>query len=361
MKAAQQMLVDWENGEPEVIDLWKSMNGWVYKGFDSTYRKIGVDFDKTYYESEVYLLGKQMIDEGLKKGVFLKKDDGSVWIDLTKDGLDEKIVQRRDGTAVYITQDIGLAALKQKEFNADVSIYVVGNEQDYHFKVLKLICEKLAIEGADGIHHLSYGMVELPSGRMKTREGTVVDADDIIDEMEQISARHTQELGKVKDFTEEELKSLYDTIGLGALKFFLLRVDPKKKMLFNPEESIQFHGFTGPFIQYTYARTRSILRRQLPVSEKVGDTLLNAEKKIIVELEKFPLMIAQAADEMNPSVIATYVFRLAQNFNSFLTELQVLNAETEEKKELRLQIAQFTANVIREAMALLGIGVPERM
>jgi arginyl-tRNA synthetase len=361
MRAAQQMLVDWEAGRPEVMQLWKKMNGWVYEGFDATYARIGADFDKTYYESEVYLLGKQMVEEGLQKGVFYKKDDGSVWIDLTKEGLDEKIVQRKDGTAVYITQDIGLAKLKQREYGADVSIYVVGNEQDYHFKVLKLIAEKLKIEGAEGIHHLSYGMVELPSGRMKTREGTVVDADDIIDEMERISAGHTQELGKVKDFDDAGLLDLYNTIGLGALKFFLLRVDPKKKMLFNPEESIDFHGFTGPFIQYTYARTRSILRREMPESGKMSDTLLPAEKKMIVELEKFPVMIGQAAVEMNPSVIAIYAFRLAQTFNSFLTDLRVLTAETEEKKELRLQVAQMTANVIAAAMRLLGIKVPERM
>jgi arginyl-tRNA synthetase len=361
MKAAQQMLVDWEAGKPEVIRLWKKMNAWVYSGFDATYAHIGADFDKTYYESDVYLLGKEMVEDGLEKGVFYKKDDGSVWIDLTKEGLDEKIVQRKDGTAVYITQDIGLADLKQREYGADLSIYVVGNEQDYHFKVLKLIAQKLEIEGAEGIHHLSYGMVELPSGRMKTREGTVVDADDIIEEMEKISAGHTQELGKVKDFDDAGLLELYNTIGLGALKFFLLRVDPKKKMLFNPEESIDFHGFTGPFIQYTYARTRSILRREMPESGKMSDTLLPAEKKMIVELEKFPLMISQAAAEMNPSVIAIYVFRLAQAFNSFLTDLRILTAETEEKKELRLQIAQMTANVIASAMRLLGIKVPERM
>jgi arginyl-tRNA synthetase len=361
MKAAQQMLVDWEAGKPEVIALWKQMNGWVYEGFDATYARIGADFDKTYYESEVYLLGKKMVEEGLEKGVFYRKDDGSVWIDLTKEGLDEKIVQRKDGTAVYITQDIGLANLKQREYGADVSIYVVGNEQDYHFKVLKLIAQKLKIDGAEGIHHLSYGMVELPSGRMKTREGTVVDADDIIDEMEKISAGHTQELGKVKDFDDAGLLELYNTIGLGALKFFLLRVDPKKKMLFNPEESIDFHGFTGPFIQYTYARTRSILRREMPEKGKMSDDLLPGEKKMIVELEKFPLMISQAAMEMNPSVIAIYAFRLAQTFNSFLTDLRILTAETEEKKELRLQIAQMTANVIAAAMRLLGIKVPERM
>jgi arginyl-tRNA synthetase len=361
MKDARQMLVDWEAGNSEVIHLWKKMNDWVYQGWDETYKRIGSDFDKTYYESSVYLLGKQMVEEGLRKGVFYKKEDGSVWIDLTADGLDEKIVQRRDGTAVYITQDIGLVELKQKEFSSDLSIYVVGNEQDYHFKVLKLIAQKLKIEGADGIHHLSYGMVELPTGRMKTREGTVVDADEIIDEMESISARHTQDLGKVKDFTDMELNDLYSTIGMGALKFFLLRVEPKKKMMFNPEESIDFHGFTGPFIQYTYARTRSILRREDPLNEKIGDTLLAAEKKIILELEKYPLIIQQAAEEMNPSVIAAYVFRLAQGFNSFLSELKVLTAETEEKKELRLQIAQFTANIVQSAMGLLGIKVPERM
>lgn len=361
MKDAQQMLVDWEAGKPEVIELWSKMNGWVYEGFDATYKRIGCDFDKTYYESEVYLLGKQMVEEGLKKNVFYKKDDGSVWIDLTKDGLDEKIVQRKDGTAVYITQDIGLVELKQKEFSSDISIYVVGNEQDYHFKVLKLIAQKLEIAGADGIHHLSYGMVELPGGRMKTREGTVVDADDIIDEMESIAAKHTLDLGKVKDFSEEELKELYTTIGLGALKFFLLRVDPKKKMLFNPEESIDFHGFTGPFIQYTYARTKSILRKELPLDEKIGDSLLSAEKKIIIELEKYPQIIKEAADEMNPSVIANYIFRVAQQFNSFLTELKVITAESEEKRELRLQICRFAAHVISDAMGLMGIRVPERM
>ena len=361
MKEAQQMLVDWEAGEEDVIGLWKKMNEWVYKGFDQTYKRIGSDFDKTYYESNVYLLGKRMVEDGLKKGVFYKKDDGSVWIDLTADGLDEKIVQRKDGTAVYITQDIALVDLKHKDFDAEQSIYVVGNEQDYHFKVLKLIAQKLGIEGADGIHHLSYGMVELPSGRMKTREGTVVDADDIIDEMESISAKHTLELGKVKDFTEEELKQLYTTIGLGALKFFLLRVDPKKKMVFNPEESIDFHGFTGPFIQYTYARTKSILRREKPSYGGRGNTLLPIEKQLIIDLEKYPVIISQAADEMNPSVIASYAFKLAQSFNSFLTELKVLTAETLEKKELRLQLAQFTANMLASAMGLLGIRVPERM
>lgn len=361
MKAAQQMLVDWEAGQPEVLELWRKMNGWVYEGFEATYRRIGSDFDKTYYESEVYLSGKKMVEEGLRKGVFFQKEDGSVWIDLTAEGLDEKIVQRRDGTAVYITQDIGLVEKKQQEFGADLNIYVVGNEQDYHFKVLKLIARKLNIEGAEGLHHLSYGMVELPSGRMKTREGTVVDADELIDEMEDISARHTRELGKVNDFSSDELQALYTTIGLGALKFFLLRVDPRKKMVFNPEESIDFHGFTGPFIQYTYARTRSILRKEEPSGAATGDSLLPAEKKIIVELEKLPVIVSEAAAEMDPSMIAGYAFRLAQSFNSFLNELRILTAESPAKKELRLQIARSTAEVIRFSMHLLGIRVPERM
>jgi len=363
MKMAQQMLVDWEAGKPEVIDLWKKMNSWVYAGFDITYKRIGSDFDKVYYESETYILGKQLVEQGLKKGVFIKKDDGSVWIDLTADGLDEKIVQRKDGTAVYITQDIGLAVNKYEEYKCDQSIYVVGDEQNYHFKVLKLICEKLGLPSAKGIYHLSYGMVELPTGRMKTREGTVVDADDIIDEMVNVAEQKTIELGKVKDFTTEELKELYDTIGLGALKFFLMRVDPKKRMLFNPEESIDFHGFTGPFIQYTHARIKSILRKErINTSSIDSDTgLLPLEKELLVSLEEYDAIIEQAAQEHNPSVIANYVFSIAKNFNSFYTELSVTNAESEEKKQLRLRLCQMTANIIASGMQLLGIKVPERM
>ncbi|MFM2146618.1 MAG: hypothetical protein RL732_1454, partial [Bacteroidota bacterium] len=317
MKAAQQMLVDWEAGKPEVIELWKMMNAWVYDGFAVTYARIGSDFDKTYYESETYLLGKEMVEKGLKKGVFTQDEDGSVWIDLTQDGLDRKIVRRKDGTAVYITQDIGLAERKQKEFGADLSIYVVGDEQNYHFKVLKLICNKLGLPSAEGIFHLSYGMVELPSGRMKTREGTVVDADDIVDEMESIAAQHTEALGKVKDFSESELKQLYHTLGLGALKFFLLRVDPKKRMIFNPEESIDFHGFTGPFVQYTYARIRSILRKATAAGVDTTVPLAPLERNLIRELEKYPQRIEEACQEMNPSVIANYLFHLAKSFNNF--------------------------------------------
>lgn len=362
MKAAQQMLVDWEAGKPEVIDVWNKMNGWVYEGFDTTYKRIGSDFDRTYYESETYILGKKMVEEGLAKNVFQKREDGSVAIDLTSDGLDEKVVQRKDGTAVYITQDIGLAIEKYNEYKCDESIYVVGDEQNYHFKVLKLICEKLGLPSAEGIYHLSYGMVELPSGKMKSREGTVVDADDLVDEMVRISSEHTEALGKVKDFTPEELKELYLMLGLGALKFFLLRVDPKKKMIFNPEESIDFHGFTGPFVQYTHARIRSILRKeQAETSAAIGNTLLPLEKELLVHLERYSMTIEQAVAEHNPSLIAIYVFDLAKLFNSFYAEHSVTQAESTEKKQLRLKLCQMTANVIKSGMGLLGINVPERM
>jgi len=362
MQQAQQMLVDWEAGKPEVIELWKKMNSWVYAGFDVTYKRIGSDFDKTYYESDTYLLGKDLVAFGLKKAVFFQKEDGSVWIDLTADGLDEKIVRRRDGTAVYMTQDIGLAVKKYEEYKCNKSIYVVGNEQDYHFKVLKLICQKLELPAADGIFHLSYGMVELPSGRMKTREGTVVDADDMIDEMVNVSKQKTEELGKVKDFTPGELKDLFDTIGLGALKFFLLRVDPKKKMLFNPDESIDFHGFTGPFIQYTHARIKSILRKEeIVANTDFKQLLLPLEKGLLIILEQYTATIEQAASEYNPSLVANYVYAVAKTFNSFYTEHSVANAESEEKKQLRLRLCQMTANIISSAMGLLGIKVPERM
>jgi arginyl-tRNA synthetase len=364
MKETQQMLLDWEAGKPEVIELWKTMNSWVYAGFDKTYKSIGSDFDKVYYESNTYLLGKDLVEKGLAKNVFYKKDDGSVWIDLTSDGLDEKIVQRRDGTSVYITQDIGLAEQRYEEYKANESIYVIGDEQNYHMKVLKLICQKLGLPSADGIYHLSYGMVELPTGKMKSREGTVVDADDLVAEMIAISKQKTEELGKVKDFTETELVELYKTIGLGALKFFLLRVDPKKKMIFNPEESIDFHGFTGPFIQYTHARIKSILRKaenvasyQLPVTGE----LMKLEKEVIKHIELFPATIAESAQEHDPSKVAIYIFNLAQLFNSFYAQHSIANAESEEKKILRLQIAALSAQVIKTGMKVLGIDVPERM
>jgi arginyl-tRNA synthetase len=362
MKAAQQMLIDWEAGVPEVIELWRRMNSWVYAGFDITYRRIGSDFDKIYYESQTYLLGKDMVEMGLEKKVFFKKDDGSVWIDLIPDGLDEKIVQRSDGTSVYITQDIGLVEEKYEEYHAELSIYVVADEQNYHFKVLKLICQKLELPSAKGIYHLSYGLVELPSGRMKTREGTVVDADDIIDEMTGIAAKHTEELGKVEDFSKEERVELYDIIGLGALKFFLIRVDPKKRMVFNPDESIDFQGFTGPFIQYTHARIKSILRKEA-IGEYPGKSaaLLPLEKQLLIVLEKYGLLVRQACAEMNPSLVVNYVYSVAKIFNSFYSEHSVSRAETEEKKQLRLRICVMTANIIRSSMSLLGIKVPERM
>ena len=365
MKATQQMLLDWEDGKPDVMELWRTMNGWVYAGFDVTYNNIGADFDKIYYESDTYLLGKDIVQQGMDKKVFYQKEDSSIWIDLTADGLDEKIVQRSDGTSVYITQDIGLALQKYEQYGIDQSIYVIGNEQNYHMKVLQLICEKLGMPNAGNIYHLSYGMVELTSGKMKSREGTVVDADDIVEEMLSTSQQHTEELGKVKDFTEEELKVLYNTIGLGAMKFYLLRVDPKKTMVFNPAESIDFHGFTGPFVQYTYARIQSILRKQqgntAAANEGIGNELLKAEKEVIILAEQYPAIVEQAAEEHNPSVIANYVFNLAKTFNSFYAEHSIANAETELKKQLRLKISQFTANIIKSGMAMMGIAVPERM
>jgi arginyl-tRNA synthetase len=362
MEKTQQMLVDWENGKPEVMDLWTKMNNWVYKGFDETYKRIGSDFDKTYYESQTYLLGRKFVDIGLERGVFFRKDDGSVWIDLSADGLDEKLVLRKDGTSVYITQDLGLAQQKYEEYPYDQSIYIIADEQIYHMKVLKLILQKLGMPYADGIFHLSYGMVELPGGRMKSREGTVVDADDLINEMIAIAAKHTTESGKVKDFTEEELKELYDIIALGALKFFLLRVDPKKKMIFNPEESIDFHGFTGPFVQYTHARIKSILRKAggAPGYSTSG-SLLKLEKDLLVLLEQYSTVVEDAAKEFNPASLAGYAFNVAKTFNSFYTEHSVMNAESEEKKVLRLKLCERTAETIKHAMGLLGIRVPERM
>lgn len=369
MRATQQMLLDWEAGKPEVIALWKRMNEWVYKGFEVTYKHIGADFDKIYYESDTYLLGKKFVEEGLKKDVFFKKEDGSVWIDLSTEGLDEKLVLRKDGTSVYITQDLGLADEKFEDFQYKDSIYIIGDEQNYHMKVLKLILKKLQKPYADGIYHLSYGMVDLPTGRMKSREGTVVDADDLVDEMVSIAATHTEDLGKVAGFTKSELLELHDTIGLGALKFYLLRVDPKKRMIFNPEESIDFHGFTGPFVQYTHARIKSILRKEKAdptygianAAETSIRTLLPLEKELIILLEQFQTMLEQAAEEHNPSVVATYIFTVAKTYNTFYAEHSVINAESVDKKQLRLQLSEMTANIIASATHLLGIKVPERM
>jgi arginyl-tRNA synthetase len=367
MKKTQQMLLDWEQGKPEVRALWSEMNGWVYKGFDETYKRIGSDFDHTFYESNTYLLGKDFVQEGLQKNILFKKEVGSVWVDLADKNLDEKLVLRGDGTSVYITQDIGLAKQKFEKYHLDKSIYVIGDEQLYHMKVLKEIIRKLGMPFADDIFHLSYGMVELTTGKMKSREGTVVDADDLVNEMVATAEKHTEELGKVKDFTKEELKELYETLGLGAMKFYLLRVDPKKRMIFNPEESIDFHGFTGPFVQYTYARIQSILRKvgdeQSSISNQQSamDKLLPLERQLIIFLEKYGNTISEAGSEMNPSIIANYVFNLAKLFNSFYTEHSVANAESDEKKELRLALSIMTASVIKSALQLLGIHVPDRM
>lgn len=362
MKATQQLLQDWEAGKPEVLALWNRMNQWVYEGFEETYNKIGADFDKTYYESKTYLLGKKFVEQGLTDGVFYKKEDGSIWIDLTPAGLDEKLVLRKDGTSVYITQDLGLAEQKFQEFQYEQSIYVIADEQNYHMKVLQLILQKLNKPYANGIYHLSYGMVELPSGKMKSREGTVVDADDLIAEMIEVARTKTEELGKVKDFDAEELQKLYHTLALGALKFYLLRVDPKKKMIFNPQESIDFQGFTGPFIQYTYARIQSILRKESPTASlSMENKLEKEEKELLITVEQFPAILEQAVAEHNPSVVALYVFTVAKLFNSFYTQHSIISAPTDATRQLRLRLAALTATVIKRSMTLLGIEVPSRM
>ncbi len=367
LQAAQAMLLKWENGDKEIVDLWKTMNGWVYAGFETTYKTLGVDFDKYYYESNTYLLGKDTVAGGLAQGVFFKKEDGSVWIDLTADGLDQKLVLRADGTSVYITQDIGTADLKYQDFKMDTSIYVVGNEQDYHFKVLKLIMQKLGRPYANGIHHFSYGMVDLPSGKMKSREGTVVDADDLMDDMIEHAKEQTEALGKIDDFTEEEKTVLYKTIGLGALKFFLLRVDPKKRILFDPKESIDLHGFTGPFVQYTYARTRSILRKASQQSTLDNESLnINyqihaTEKELIKVLYKYEIILEESCKEMNPAKLIDYSYEVAKTYNKFYNDCPILAAEKEEQKKFRLQLTQQTGNIIKKCFEIVGIDVPERM
>jgi arginyl-tRNA synthetase len=362
IKEAQEMLLQWEAGDDAVIDLWQKMNGWVYEGFGETYKKLGVAFDKYYYESNTYLLGKDIVEEGLASGVFFKKDDGSVWIDLTEDGLDQKLVLRADGTSVYITQDMGTAQLKYDDYQMDESIYVVGNEQDYHFKVLFLILEKLGKTWAKGLYHLSYGMVDLPSGKMKSREGTVVDADDLIAEMERTAKQVTEELGKINDFSEEEKEQLYHTIGMGALKYFLLKVDPKKRLLFDPNESVDFQGHTGPFIQYTHARIKSVLNRAIITGIATEPTELAPEERdLIVTLTQFPETIKQAAAAHNPGAIANYVYEIAKAYNKFYHEHSILQAEDELVKQFRLQLSAAAAKVIGKGMNLLGIEVPERM
>ena len=373
MQQAQIMLQQWEAGNHEVRHLWSTMNNWVYKGFDETYKRLGIDFDKMYYESETYLLGKDLVEEGLAKGVLFRKPDNSIWIDLTADGLDEKLLLRGDGTSVYMTQDLGTARLKYDDYQMEQSIYVVADEQNYHFKVLQLILKKLQEPCADGIFHLSYGMVELPHGRMKSREGTVVDADDLIDETIGAAAEQTANSGKLKDMPAEDLQALYNMLGIGAMKFFLLRVDPKKRMVFDPRESIDLHGFTSVFVQYAHARIKSILREVAPDTDKLEGychkgSLLPLEKELILLNEQYESVLEEALKEMSPSVIANYVFQLAQQFNSFYAEkvegkytYSVQDAETPEKQKLRTQIVMLTARTIAKSMKLLGIDVPERM
>ena len=366
--AAQEMLRQWEAGDPEVMKLWKQMNGWVYDGFAVTYKNLGVDFNSYYYESNTYLLGKDIVEQGLQKGVFFKKEDGSVWCDLTADGLDEKLVLRADGTSVYITQDMGTAIQRVKDY-PDVKgmVYTVGNEQDYHFKVLFLILKKLGYNWASHLYHLSYGMVDLPSGKMKSREGTVVDADDLIAEMEQTAKVISQELGKLDGYTEAQKEDLYHTIGLGALKYYILKVDPKKRILFDPKESIDFQGNTGPFIQYTYARIQSILRKYAETNNSKEitviqpDALQEKEKNLLKSITLFPSIVQDAADNYSPAVVANYVYDLVKDFNSFYQNVSILGEEDTNKRHFRVALSKKIGEIIAESFKMLGIQVPERM
>ena len=363
---AQEMLRQWEAGDNQVVGLWEMMNNWVYEGFEQSFKNIGVDFDKNYYESDTYLLGKDVVEQGLEKGVFYKKEDGSVWIDLTPDGLDEKLVLRKDGTSVYITQDIGTAIQRVKDF-PDVGgmVYTVGNEQDYHFKVLFLILKKLGFEWAESLYHLSYGMVDLPSGKMKSREGTVVDADDLMEEMTATAKNISEELGKLDGYSDEEKAKLYKTIGLGALKYYILKVDPKKRILFNPEESVDFAGNTGPFIQYTYARVQSLIRKaDFDFSNALGTDEINLhekEKELLKIVAQYPDVIQAAADSHSPALVANYVYDLVKEYNSFYQTVPVLGSEVMNEKVFRIQLSKKVGDTIKSAFGLLGIDVPERM
>lgn len=368
MLAAQDMLRKWESGDKEVVELWTKMNQWVYQGFNETYKRMGVLFDKFYYESETYLLGKDIVEEGLANGVFYKKEDGSVWVDLSDEGLDEKLVLRADGTSVYITQDLGTADLKYRDYGFNKSVYVVGNEQDYHFDVLFKIMKKLQRPFGEGLYHLSYGMVDLPTGKMKSREGTVVDADDLMQEMIDTAATHTKELGKIDGFSDEQARELYETLGMGALKYFLLKVDPKKRMLFNPQESIEFQGNTGPFIQYSHARIASIIRKadQIGVDYKNADytpieKLEDAEQELIIALNDFEKKIKIAGEELSPSVVAQYLFDLAKEYNRFYAELPIFNEDNKLVQTFRVALSVQVAKTIKRGMQLLGVKVPDRM
>ena len=368
MVEAQQMLKRWEDGDKEVRDLWEKMNGWVYAGFDETYRRLGVGFDKVYYESQTYLLGKELVQKGLDMGVLFRKEDGSVWCDLTADGLDQKLLLRRDGTSVYMTQDLGTALLRHNEFGAERLIYVVGNEQDYHFKVLKLVLGKLGFDWADKVYHLSYGMVELPNGKMKSREGTVVDADDLIDEMERTAEEMSRDHGKNDDLSPEEQKRLYHMLALGALKYFILKVDPTKNMLFNPAESIDFNGNTGPFIQYTHARIRSIVRKAEEGGLKTGFELQDEglqlgekERGVVKTLFALPATVKSAAAAYSPAMVANYAYELAKAFNSFYQDTPILREENQNLRRFRVTLCAFVATALKNTMDILGIEVPERM
>lgn len=365
---AQEMLRKWEDQDPEVLSLWKKMNDWVYAGFNSTYQRMGVDFDASYYESNTYLLGKDIVEEGLAKGVFFKKENGSVWVDLTEEGLDEKLVLRGDGTSVYITQDMGTADLKYQDYQINKSVYVVGNEQDYHFDVLFKIMRKLGRSYGPGLYHLSYGMVDLPTGKMKSREGTVVDADELMEEMVATAAHHTKELGKIEGFTEAQATELYEMLGMGALKYFLLKVDPKKRMLFNPQESIEFQGNTGPFIQYSHARIAAILRKaeqigvDLSVESFANLTELAETESILIQLlNDFERRIKLAAEDYSPAILAQYLFDLAKEYNRFYADLPIFHEKDQQLQAFRVALSLQTAKTIKRGMSLLGIHVPERM
>ena len=372
IKEAHDMLVKWEQGDKEVRALWEKMNSWVYAGFDETYKKMGVAFDKIYYESQTYLRGKAKVEEGLEKGLFFRKDDGSVWADLTNDGLDQKLLLRSDGTSVYMTQDIGTAEMRFQDYPIDKMIYVVGNEQNYHFQVLSLLLDRLGFKWGKDLVHFSYGMVELPNGKMKSREGTVVDADDLMQLMVDDAYKTSMELGKFDDMTEEERREIARIVGMGALKYFILKVDARKNMLFNPEESIDFNGNTGPFIQYTYARIQSILRRSsgvqefrssdnTPVTPATPELLNSKEVDLIQKMNEYPAAVEQAGKDYSPSGIANYCYELTKLFNQFYHDYSILNEPDEQKKAVRLMLARNVAKIIRSGMGLLGIEVPERM
>lgn len=366
MLEAQSMLKRWEEGDKDIRNLWTKMNGWVYAGFDETYQKMGVGFDKVYYESNTYLLGKELVQKGLDLGVLFRKEDGSVWCDLTADGLDQKLLLRKDGTSVYMTQDLGTALLRHNDFGANQLIYVVGNEQDYHFKVLKLILGKLGFDWADNVYHLSYGMVELPNGKMKSREGTVVDADDLIEEMEHTAEEMSNEHGKNEDLSPEQRQNLYHMLALGALKYFILKVDPTKNMLFNPAESIDFNGNTGPFIQYTHARICSIVRKGeeqgINLNSRGNITSINdKEREVLKTLHNMPSVIEQAAQNFSPAMVANYAYELAKNFNSFYQDTPILREVNVATKTFRIQLCAIVAQALKNTMKILGIEVPERM